>query len=630
MQFTIKQLLTSITGLLVFAVVILSGQAVLTQFGASQQASKVKAADPIVDELLEAASNLSQERDLVFASLSLPGVVSSEVTKQVATKMEATNEAFSHVIISLEGFGGQDVLVDALNDYFKKANLLRDKVMADLAKTKIQRDNNLYTNWMDVTSKVVVELRADASNIAQNHVSVDKYLARQSQLKNYISQASEYASRERALIAGVLAANTAYADHHPTKIATYRAKVEAAWNGVKRITVVSHDEDVREAIEGVEELYFGSFDKLRKEIDASGEWGEDFPVTFDQWIQRANSALSSLEWVLEIVTEENQTYVSEKQTKAFTGLVIALIVLVVSVLVGIYAFIMLQSRVFKPLNELTNQFKELGNYNLTVSLKHDQKDEIGAVAVGFNDLVKKLSELVGDVFGSSSQVAAASDEMSSTTASVTQTFTEQEAGLEQIVAAVNESAATAQEIKGITNTARTAVESSQSDAKLADKSMSVLEGNSEKIVQSASVIIDISDQINLLALNAAIEAARAGDAGRGFAVVADEVRKLADQTSTSSQEIMATIGELKNNVSDTGGALSKITTSLGDINEQVNHVSRSVEEQSATTEQISATINQFSEQMKSVTLSIEETDRAANDMSVEAGKLRERVSVFKV
>jgi methyl-accepting chemotaxis protein len=61
----------------------------------------------------------------------------------------------------------------------------------------------------------------------------------------------------------------------------------------------------------------------------------------------------------------------------------------------------------------------------------------------------------------------------------------------------------------------------------------------------ATLVKDLSGQINMLALNAAVEAARAGEHGKGFAVVASEVRKLADQSKKSAEQATALVTDIQ-------------------------------------------------------------------------------------
>lgn len=99
-----------------------------------------------------------------------------------------------------------------------------------------------------------------------------------------------------------------------------------------------------------------------------------------------------------------------------------------------------------------------------------------------------------------------------------------------------------------------------------NKTIDMVKIISEKIGQvmnSISLINDISENINVLAINTSIQAAHAGDYGKGFTVIAKEIRKLSDSTAHNVETI-------SNSLKDTNSEFKKFTEINKSSNESFN------------------------------------------------------------
>ncbi len=320
-----------------------------------------------------------------------------------------------------------------------------------------------------------------------------------------------------------------------------------------------------------------------------------------------------------------------------------LLLLAVGLFFAVFGAWIISHLISTPLRIAVSTMNDIaeGGGNLTCQLHIDGRDEIGQLCTAFNRFVGTIRDIVSQVAGSTAQLAAAAEQMSRISANANSGVQRQQQETEQVAAAMNQMAATAQEMAqnaGLAADSATradtqaaggrqvvaqTVDSIDNLARAVEQAAEVihqLEDDSDSIGSVVDVIRGIAEQTNLLALNAAIEAARAGEQGRGFAVVADEVRTLASRTQQSTAEIKAIIETLQKGASDAvammtkgrvqanasveqaaraGAALEEIAGSVDNITDMNRHIADAAAQQEQVAEEINrniANITQVAEQ----------------------------------
>lgn len=90
----------------------------------------------------------------------------------------------------------------------------------------------------------------------------------------------------------------------------------------------------------------------------------------------------------------------------------------------------------------------------------------------------------------------------------------------------------------------------------------ILQDQINDIANVTDQITSIAASTKMLALNASIEAARAGTSGAGFAVVASKVQELAVDSNRCSEQVVAIVGQMKEQIARTASELKDSVTAI--------------------------------------------------------------------
>ena len=287
---------------------------------------------------------------------------------------------------------------------------------------------------------------------------------------------------------------------------------------------------------------------------------------------------------------------------------------------------------------------QVASGDLTVRLNEGFTESYLQLRDDFNTTVAQLQETMRVISASTRDVTNTATEIATSTADLSQRTEEQAASLEQTSASMEEISTT---VKKNAENAQQANQFAIGTQDVADRGSAVvaqavdamarIEESSKQISDIIGVIDEIARQTNLLALNAAVEAARAGEAGRGFAVVASEVRSLAQRSSQAAKDIKDLIGNSSSQVQEgvelvnkAGAALAEIVASIRQVAEIVSDIAVASGEQSTGIGQVNIALSQMDEVTQQNSALVEQNASAAKALEEQSQMMTESVSKFRV
>lgn len=296
------------------------------------------------------------------------------------------------------------------------------------------------------------------------------------------------------------------------------------------------------------------------------------------------------------------------------------------------------------IDEMSGILTDMGKGNLVFEMKQDYIGDFAKLKDAMLGIQKTLSLTLAAISGSAGQVADSAGQVASAAQSVAQGATEQASTLEEISAEIQEVSSEA------SSGAETAVKARQQIISIGndltqsnDEMQNLLHAMEDISLHSVEIgkiiktIEDIAFQTDILALNAAVEASRAGSAGKGFSVVADEVRNLAAKSSeaanTTTELIEASIQAVKRGSSlagKTAESLSGAASQADQVIAVINQISTGYQSQAEKVKNISKAVDQISSVVQTNSATSEESAASGQELSRLASDMQLQVSIFKL
>jgi methyl-accepting chemotaxis protein len=264
--------------------------------------------------------------------------------------------------------------------------------------------------------------------------------------------------------------------------------------------------------------------------------------------------------------EANEQLISD-QNQARASILVFVIIGLVALVLSFFMIVILNKTVAKPLNDIAIMATTIASGDLSVEVSSTYRtDEVGRLKLAFNDMVNNLKESIKDISegvvalgSSSSEILAATSQVSASAIETATAISQTSTTVEEVRQASQLSsekagrvAQNAQETASVTQTGIEAVGKTievmqivQNQMEAITKTIVRLSEQSQQIGGIIASVNDVADQSTLLAVNAAIEASKAGEQGKGFTVVAQEIKNLSLRSKKATTQVRNILSDVQ-------------------------------------------------------------------------------------
>lgn len=363
-----------------------------------QRAMGLRASNAATDSLIVAASEQAKERG--FTTSLLSSAASSELRTKVVGLRLAGDGPLDVALATTAHTADDNPLLQRSRRELLELRHLRDllRTEVDAAVGTYPAPPGLIARWFDAQTALIEseDRYMRALFVAQNPYEL--IVQYNTHIKRSVFLASEFAGRERAMLANAIASGRPITSATQANLDRWRGVVEENLDAIRQLKANPQmPQSLVNAIGVMEQRFLGPFEAVRSSVYVASRHAVEgasvaYPLTPPQWIAEATRAIDSVIAVSASISQSADA-VSAQQTREslrdMAALVLMFGVLTAAVLVSVEVA-RATARPLLQLRDAARDFEAHGNHNAFAALA--QGDEVGQVSRSLAEMAARVRE----------------------------------------------------------------------------------------------------------------------------------------------------------------------------------------------------------------------------------------------